>query len=245
MEVFVPIKIKHVTIHQPLDVFTRENTEYYNVLVHDCPLYIQDPSNKNNYVRSSSIKRYHNENVQWPDHPLSPSGDNMGAIVIIKSTDDKYLLVRNGNLWGLPKGVCNYCEFTRLQNLCNKTYLDTGIIPVFSDTIFDEVETPEENIIRETREETGIIINQENLFYYNKKLNHQHGYVRFYYYYEYTADEYINTLHQNGTDHENDGLMWLTQYEILELLDKHRGEPSKRIFNRITYSYLTSYFKKK
>lgn len=242
MEVFVPIKIKHVTIHQPLGIVTRENTEYYNVLVRECPEYIQNPCNKDNYIRSSCIKRYCNENVQWPDHPLSPEGEHMGAIIIIRSKDDKYLLVRNGKLWGLPKGVRNYCAFTQLQDACNKIYLETGEIPVFTDVSFVDVETPEENIIRETREETGIMVNPKRLFRY-KKHNSYHPYIRFYYHYEYNAEEYVKTLEENGTDHENDEIMWQTQQEMLKLLTKHREDSNKRIFNHVTYSYLMSYFK--
>lgn len=244
MEVLVPIKIKHVTIYQPMGIITRENTEYYNVMVLNCPGYIQNPCNKDNYIRSSCIKRYRNENVQWPDHPLSVEGDHMGAIVIIRSKDDKYLMVRNGKLWGLPKGVRNFKTFTELQEICNQTYASTGTIPVFENTVFEDEESAEENIIRETKEETGIIMNPEQLFVYKKHNNH-HPYIRFYYHYEYTAEEYIKTLEENGTDHENDEIMWQTQQEITKLLTKHREDSSKRIFNHVTYSYLVSYFNKK
>lgn len=235
-----------MTILQPTGPIERENTEYYNIIVKNCPEYIQNPTNKDNYIRSTCIKRYRNENVQWPDHPLSPGGDQMGAIIIIKSKDNKYLLVRNGKLWGLPKGVRHYKMFTELQEMCNKTYISTGEIPVFSQVVLDEEETSEENIIRETREETGIILSPEKLQRFQARRAGQHPYVRFYYTVNFTAEDYIKILERNGTDHENDEIMWQTQAEILKLLAKHREASStKRIFNHVTYNYLLSYFKPK
>jgi 8-oxo-dGTP pyrophosphatase MutT (NUDIX family) len=170
----------------------------------------------------------------------------MGAIIIIKSKDDKYLLVRNGKLWGLPKGVRHYKTFTQLQNVCNKTYLETGEIPVFTEVVFDEEETAKENIIRETLEETGIVLDPDKIVECSARRN-QHPYIRFYYEADFTSYEYIKVLEQNGTDHENDEIMWQTETTILKLLSRHReasANSNKRIFNHVTYSYLLSYFKK-
>lgn len=245
MEEFVPIKIKHLYVHQPHSIVEREDVTYYNIVVRDCPQYVQDPLDPDHYIRQGTIKRLeHVDNAtMWPDHPLTIDGENMGAIVLIESSDNKYLFVKNGRLWGLPKGARNFIKFLELQDQCNSIYLERGEIPIFSEeTIFDEIETPEENIIRETREETGIIMNHDGLVRYNSNSNSNCAYTRFCYKLDLSSTDYTEILEMNGTDHENDEIIWKTGDEIRKLLAKHNDKPDARVFNRITYKYLTSYF---
>uniref|UniRef100_A0A6C0J7H3 Nudix hydrolase domain-containing protein n=1 Tax=viral metagenome TaxID=1070528 RepID=A0A6C0J7H3_9ZZZZ len=240
MEICIPIKIKNIKVNKHIGLIERENIQYYNIHVPDCPKYTQTHNNKYNYIRTNEIKRYTKENnILWPDHPENIQGNNLGAIIIIKSKDNRYLLVRNGDLWGLPKGARHYRTFTRLQKECMISYKCTGDIPIASNIIFDEndEETAEENVIREIFEETGIILVSENLKVFTK--NNKYAYTRFIYDVEFNAEEYINILKCTDIDHENDEILWLLEEEILLLMQKHK---SKKIYNNISYYYMVSYF---
>lgn len=233
----LPIRIKSVIIHSSLGEISRENTEYYNIIVDDCPKYIQNPRYKNSFIREKNIVRYKNDMVQWPDHPLNDLGENKGAIIIIKSIDNLILLVRNGKLWGFPKGARNYKGFAELKDKCISEYRETGCVPVFESIEFSEEESNLENVCRETLEETGIYINVMHLEQLDQS-DHPASYTRYYYETTFTSDEYFSLLQRNGTDHENDELLWVTSDELDEMLKRHR---KNKVFNHVTFNYIKSH----
>lgn len=243
MEELVPVKIKHVTIHTDLDIVTRENIEYYNIYVKDCPEYVQNPFDPYKYTRDQIIHRYqlNGNGVSWPDHPLTVSGDHKGAIIIILSLDNKVLIIRNGKLWGLPKGVRNYTEFLRLRELTLNHYKLTGEILCHSTATFIDEESEKDNITREAYEETGISLLSSNLDIY--KGGDQYGYTRFIYHADFLASDYCKIIKQNGTDHENDELRWVSINELIQLVQQHQdvSKRSGKIFNLVSYKFLQQY----
>ena len=244
-ELTVPVIIRNVKIDTPLGQLEKSDRHYFNVLVRDLHAirYIPGPK-MGNYVRKTPVIRYHNEDVCWPDHPLSLSGQIQGAISIIRSTDDRILLVRNRNLWGLPKGARNYREFLRLKGLTEDHYRKTGqtMEHQHADFTYDDSETSVENLCREVKEETGIIIDESKLLSFKYRNSSSYcAYDGYYYDYPRTASEHIVDLEANGTDHENDELLWVTHEELKVLLNDHRR---LRVFNHVTFGYLDEYMRK-
>jgi 8-oxo-dGTP pyrophosphatase MutT (NUDIX family) len=245
-ELIVPVIIKNVRIDTPLGQLEKVDRHYFNVIVQDLHAirYVPGPR-EGNYIRQKSVIRYYNEDVCWPDHPLSISGQIQGAISIIRSTDNRILLVRNRNLWGLPKGARNYREFLRLKGLTEDHYLKTGKIlehPQASFT-YDDSETSVENLCREVKEETGITIDKSRLapFKYRNSSSYC-AYDGYFYDYPRTAAEHIIDLDANGTDHENDELLWVTHEKLQDLLHDHLRS---RVFNHVTFGYLDEYAHRK
>ena len=230
-ETSVPINVERVTIDTPLGPIVRRNVRYHNVLVPSLPNYIPDPVAVDTYVRSAPINRLQTEHVQWPDHPTMPNGKNTGAIVFIMSADDKVLLLRNGRMWGFPKGARNYKEFLRLKALTDQAFWNGCATPIHDSVSFSDVETPEENAIREIQEETGIIMDPARLTRWGEA-----PYTKFLYAFPHPAAMHRDILVANGTDHENDEMKWVTNAELMNMMEQHAQ--SDRVFNHITYRYL-------
>jgi len=165
-------------------------------------------------------------------------GKIFGAITIIVSLDHKLLLVRNGNLWGLPKGARNYRAFMDLKLLTESHYNKTGEILIHDklELVPENMETAIENAYRETLEETGIKIDIDNLESYGTFNTEYCAYDRFYYNFPYDANYHEILLKENVPDHENDELKWFNISTVADLLSIHN--PVNKIFNHITYKYL-------
>ena len=243
-EELVPICIERVELQTDLGVVIRENVKYYNVVVKNCPPYVANPdvTVKNGFIRSEPITRLKHGSLAgtglcWPDHPKDACGDHCGAIIILVSLDNKILILRNGALWGLPKGVRNYSTFHEIKETCHQKYVTTGETPVFPPIVFDRVETASENICRETLEETGIILDETNLIQWEGA----DAYTRFVYYLDFTADQYGEILVRNGTDYENDEIRWIDMAELNHLLLMHKSNRHVKVFNHVTYLFLSSY----
>lgn len=241
MEEMIPIKIKKII----KDNTTLHNQQYYNVHVTDCPPYIQSPTDPYKYIRSRPIKRYqydeHSEIYSWPEHPKNQRGENKGAIVLIESADGYYLILRNGKLWGLPKGTRSYLEFIRARE---KALKDPSLW--IEEVRLDNEETAEANIIRETYEETGLLLDINKLEQPEPndkvKYNRASAYVKFFYKLDITALEYADILLKEGTDHENDEMRWVNLSEMNRLLDRHCDYRQKKIFNHVSYLFLLEMF---
>jgi len=250
-EEVVPIRIREVVTQTHLGLTTKSNQSYHNVLVRDLNgvKYVRNERKEGNYIRDQPIVRNYDENVCWPEHPLNINGKIQGAIAIIRSLDEKILLVRNRKLWGLPKGARNYRTFLKLKAVTDRHYRETGDIIEHAEAHFthDDVETSEENVCREVREETGIIIDPNSLepFRYRNHSGSYCAYDGYYYQYPKTSEEFYSDLQQNGTDHENDELLWVSQQVLSGLLQNHRQNHRQgaRIFNHVTYGYLEEYMK--
>lgn len=248
-EEVVPIRIKDVVVETHLGITMKSNQAYHNVIVRDPSIvkYVKNERKEDNYIRDHPIIRHYDENVCWPEHPLNINGKIQGAIAIIRSLDEKVLLVRNRKLWGLPKGARNYRTLIKLKALTDRHYRETGEIIEHTEAQFtnDDAETSVENLCREVREETGIIIDQNNLepFRYRNHSGSYCAYDGYYYQYPKTSEEFYSDLQQNSTDHENDELLWVTNHTLKELLYDHRQNHRQgvRIFNHVTYGYLEEY----
>lgn len=237
-ETVVPIRINTVHIYTDLDTVTKNNVQYHNVLVPDCPSYVQNELRHNNYNRKQSIVRLQDDGrIQWPDHPTKPNGRIHGAIVLLLSSDNKILLVRNGKLWGLPKGARSYKEFLRIKKETDEHYLRTGKILQHDTVTFSESETALENACREVREETGIVLSEDDL----TPVTELGSYDRFYAELDYTCDQYNDILEKNGTDHENDELLWASMDQLIRMLKTHRDPYQNKVFNHMTYNFLDNY----
>ena len=237
MEELIPINIDKVLINSVLGVFVRENVHYYNIIVNDCPPYVVNPKKSDNYIRSCPITRIKDmTKIEWPDHPKDVHGDYMGAIILLESTDEKILLVRNGNLWGLPKGVRNFTSFNMLKNACTDQYLKYKTIPQFQYAEFFNVESGIDNICRETLEETGIHLDPEKIITVDENC----AYTKYYYKLDFSTSDYKDILETNGTDHENDELLWVDKPTLNNMLFNHRANKNIKIFNHVTYSYLNN-----
>ncbi len=247
-ELVAPIFICEVVTETHLGTETKYNQKYHNVMVKNYEDVSYIPSNKreDNYVRSNPILRYYNEKVCWPEHPLNVDGKIQGAIAIIKSSDDKILLVRNRKLWGLPKGARNYRDFTRLKTETDDHFRTYGKILKHKFASFKncDAESAIENVCREITEETGIIVNVNYLtsFYCEKGSNTYCSYDGFSYNYPKTASEHQIDLEKNGTDHENDELLWVSLAELNTMINDHRSSFNK-VFNHITIKFLDAYTK--
>lgn len=249
-EIVVPIIVKSATISSLLGELKKTDMHYHNVLVKDLQgiKYIPNQRREGNYVRNKPITRYYNENVTWPEHPLNVYGKIQGAIAIIRSLDNKILLVRNRKLWGLPKGARSYKSFLDLKDKTDKHYRETGEVFVHETAIFNESETAVENVCREVCEETGIIIDTDRLkpLKYRNMSGSYCAYDGFVYDYERNAVDHYEDLKANGTDHENDELLWVTRDELDQLLKTHRTRyngAQTRTFNHVTYGYLEEYLR--
>jgi 8-oxo-dGTP pyrophosphatase MutT (NUDIX family) len=240
MEELFPICIRSVRIKTPLGDVLRNDVRYYNVIVKNCPPYIVNPNVRDGYIRKTPITRIKNlradpeQRLSWPDHPKDIFGDYVGAIIILNSLDNKILILRNEHLWGLPKGVRNYTEFHRI-----KTELTNGNKAQEEVLVFDQVETGIENICRETIEETGISLNPEEVFQWDAEDNS--AYTKYYYQLNFTAAEYVDVLQHNGTDHENDEMKWIDYHELDQMLQQHRANRQVKVFNHVTYIYLSQW----
>jgi 8-oxo-dGTP pyrophosphatase MutT (NUDIX family) len=258
-EIYAPIKISELYIND-MDM-TIQNVEFFNVvcvqkkgtiLVQDLDSLKYKKISDTNYVRDPPITRYSTKEAYWPINPgvtvstkfvdNKPilNRNNKGAIIIIRSMDEHYLLVCCNNLWGLPKGARAYRAFLTIKDITDKHYLSTGNAHdiVHGKTVFDEEETSEENIRRETREETGIIIPLED-----SKLEKYPGgglYDRFTYRYPKTIKEYENDLLVNGVDHENDALKWVNRKDLLTMIKNHLP-PENKVFNATSFQFLVHY----
>jgi 8-oxo-dGTP pyrophosphatase MutT (NUDIX family) len=247
-ELVVPIVISEVVCETHLGIEIKCNQRYHNVMVKnpDDITYVPSVKKENSYVRLNPILRYYNEKVCWPEHPLNVEGKMQGAIAIVKSSDDKILLVRNRKLWGLPKGARNYKDFTLLKFLTDEHYRKTGKILRHKNASFKNTdsETAIENVCREIMEETGIDVDVSLLtcFCCEKGSNTYCSYDGFEYSYPKTVEEYESELQKNGTDHENDELLWVSKEKLTKMVDEHRGSYNK-VFNHITIKFLDAYTK--
>ena len=240
-EIHVPIIVKLVNIEAHLGTTTLHNAHYYNIMVLNCPKYINNKTRPDNYIREKDIVRLKEDNVQWPNHPEGPNGKILGAIILILSKDNKVLLIKNGKLWGLPKGARNYLEYIKLKTQTESHYIETGNILQHDTALFnaDLIESAEDNICRETLEETGIVIDVDKL----QKLPYTGSYTRFYYVFPYNSDMHSEHLDKNGTDYENDELQWVN-YTLLDRMMKiHKDPYQNKMFNHVTYSFLEDYVK--
>lgn len=252
-EQVVPIVVKKVTLETHLSTVVKTNQSYHNVLVHDLNAvkYIQNERRDANFIRKNTIIRHYDENVVWPEHPLNVNGQIQGAIAIIKSCDERILLVRNRKLWGLPKGARNYKTFIKLKALTDKHFRETGEVLVheYAEFTNEDAESTIENLRREIREETGIIMEEQFLqpFKYRNQSGSYCAYDGYYYEYPKSYTEYYQDLQINGTDHENDELLWVTHKELEGLLRNHRQNHRlgnhARVFNHVTFGYLEEYMK--
>ncbi len=245
MEELIPICVDTVKIHTRLGETVRANVQYFNIIVRDCPPYIPNPDVKDGYIRSSPVKRFTipTERVwSWPDHPKDVHGDYTGAIIMLKSLDNKVLVLRNGNLWGLPKGVRNYKAFHALKEQSNECYFKNNVMPKTDSIVCteEEVESAEDNIYRETLEETGIMIDVNKLVQVGPM---DAAYTRFVYQLDFYACEHAKHILKNGTDHENDEMRWLTPEDLTQSLTLHRSSRHTKVFNHVTYLFLNDRFK--
>lgn len=247
-EVVVPVIIKHVTIDTAFGRDTYGEKQYHNAIVRDLNAirYIQNPRRSDNYVREASIVRHYDEAVTWPEHPLNMNGKILGAIVIIHSRDDKILLVRNRKLWGLPKGARNYTDFIRCKSETDRHFRQTGEILTHESAEFtaDKIESAVDNVYRETLEETGIIMDRSQVREIHEHWGGRCAYDAFYYAYPKDADKHGDDLKRNGTDHENDELLWVDLMELEQWLRNHRSPNHPKIFNHITYGILDEFLHK-
>ena len=247
-ELVVPIVVKKVIHETHLSKVVKNNQKYHNVMILNCDdiVYVSNKKKKNSYVRTKPILRYYNEHVCWPEHPLNIEGKILGAIAIIISSDLKILLVRNRKLWGLPKGARNYTDFSKFKTLTDEHYRKFGKIMIHDKAkfTFEKTETSEENVIREIREETGIITNNSLLVKVdgNYAANSYCSYDGYCYRYPKSSSDYADDLASNGTDHENDELQWLDIDKIKDMLSTHKTVYHK-IFNHITYGFLNHFIK--
>ncbi len=245
MEELFPICIRSVRIKTPLGDVLRTDVRYYNVIVKNCPPYIVNPKVRDGYIRETPITRIKNLRadpvdpelrLSWPDHPKDIFGDYVGAIIILNSLDNKILILRNEHLWGLPKGVRNYTEFHRIKT--EATAAGVGE----EEIVFDQVETGVENICRETLEETGIRLNPEEVVSFDDE--DRSAYTKYYYQLDFTAAEYADILKNNGTDHENDEMKWIDYQELDQMLQQHRANRQVKVFNHVTYIYLSQWIRR-
>ncbi len=238
-EIPVPIVVGQVDIETPLGIKSLYDVKYHNIMVLDSPKYIQNELRPDNYVREKAIVRLKDEDVQWPNHPEGPNGKILGAIILILSEDSKVLLVRNGRLWGLPKGARNYLEYLKLKTQTETHYAKTGEILQYDRVTFNDqsIESAEDNICRETLEETGIIIDTDGL----RALPCVGSYTRFFYKFPYSSDVHKVYLDQNGTDYENDELLWVTLSHLERMMKIHRDPYQNKMFNHITYIFLDDF----
>jgi 8-oxo-dGTP pyrophosphatase MutT (NUDIX family) len=257
MEELVPICVRRVSVKTPLGDIVRDNIKYFNVVVKNCPPYVPNPEVKDGYIRAALISRIkgYKQNLnlntldagpgtgklEWPDHPKDTFGDHIGAIVILKSLDNKILILRNEHLWGLPKGVRNYTEFHKIKTQFTEIFNETGNCPTFTEPLlFENVESGAENICRETMEETGIELNPDNLVLWAGPED-QSAYTKFFYPVNFHAAEYAEILLKNGTDHENDEIKWIDYSELQQMLQQHRSSRQTKVFNHVTYTYLSQW----
>ena len=96
-EIIVPVIIATVILPSSI---VQTNKHYYNTIVVDSAniKYVKSPD-RDSYYRTTPICRQPDSaNIIWPDHPVDINGKIQGAIVIIESLDNKFLLVRNGHV---------------------------------------------------------------------------------------------------------------------------------------------------
>jgi 8-oxo-dGTP pyrophosphatase MutT (NUDIX family) len=244
MEELIPLSIDHVLIKTSNRVIERKNVRYCNIHVKDCPPFIF--KEEDHYTRRDKIERLDFNLIAtpgscyyWPDHPRDNANELLGAIIILKSTDDKILLLKNRFLWGLPKGARNYVNFLKMKDELMLEYLNSGTLKTFIFAEFQEIETAEDNICRETLEETGIVIDKTNLQQWDD--SDPSPYTKYIYELNFPASHYLTILKANGTDHENDEVKWINMKDLSTLLFKHKTNRLVKVFNHITYSYLHQY----
>lgn len=244
MEELIPIIVEKVSIKIGNRFIERENVKYCNIHVDNCPPFIL--KDVDHYVRVKKIKRFdfnliatQGSAYYWPDHPRDDFNELIGAIIILITTDNKILLLKNGSLWGLPKGARNYVRFLELKDELMSEYLKFKTIKEFKSDEFHDIETAEDNICRETFEETGIKLDKSRLKLWNE--TDVSAYTKYIYHVPFSAVEYSTILLNNGTDHENDELKWFDINEINNLLHRHKTNRLIKIFNHITYSYLSEF----
>jgi 8-oxo-dGTP pyrophosphatase MutT (NUDIX family) len=185
------------------------------------------------------VTNLHGTGLDWPDHPKDAFGDHLGAIVILQTLDNKILILRNDVLWGLPKGVRNYSEFHRIKT----EFTESGEILKFDENYkFEQVESESDNICRETLEETGIVLDPEKLIRWAGE-DDPSAYTKFFYQLNFAAADYHEILLKNGTDHENDEMKWIDREELSTLLQLHRSSRHSKIFNHVTFMFLSQWAK--
>ena len=235
MEALTPIRITTCHVEPTQERF--EHTNFYHVSVRDCPPYVPNNAHPLSWVREEPIQRFSDESVEWPPHPRSSSGDLLGAVVLIRSADNHYLFVRNGSLWGLPKGARHYREFTRLSS---EVHRDPTV--VFNFICLREDEGGIRNAQREVLEETGFELKREQLIEENQR--NKHAYVRYVAHVPVRSDEYYEQVlrpQQDAglVDHENDEIRWWSEEEVRTML---REPVHRRNMNYISYSFLRVHF---
>lgn len=226
-EYFVPIVVNEVYVDG-----TQINTEpvnYYNkVVVGKCkynPKKNQPLTYQNKVKRLPiGLDRSYQKKYDWPEHPRVvveyPIKDTgticlAGAVALIVSTDGYVLLIERGGKWGFPKGCRDYHAYQKLVNATVECFIPNEHLPVHDklDINTSECESSLENIMRETREETGIILDPS---YFLPGPGNVKGYSTYYVKFPYTAAEYYDKfLAVNGTDHESQVIRWMKIEELV------------------------------
>jgi 8-oxo-dGTP pyrophosphatase MutT (NUDIX family) len=228
MEVIVPIVVKHFHIQS----CTTGAVQFYNTVVSNCIPYTKiDVGTYKRNIQRSIINEY----VTWPPHPMNQYNRIFGSIVLIKSKDDMYLLIRNGNLWGLPKGARNYHSYIQCKAITDKHYLDTGDIYIHESLTISNAESNIDNAIRETMEETSIVIDPNYLVEYQSDDISYTAYERYVYYYQHTVSEFDDTFDQSNMDSENDMLQWFSLVDLKQMIKQ------KKLFNQVSIRFLTEF----
>lgn len=235
MEISVPIVVKHVNFKDS----TIGTIHFQNIIVPNCPPYVS--TDFRTYKRV--IERFNaNNDTTWPPHPTNEHGRILGSIVLIKSLDNMYLIVRNGNLWGLPKGARNYRSFLHCKEITDKYYYETGNVFIHEAISIDTPETSIDNVIRETLEETGIEINQQYLCTFIADDNYYTAYDRYVYEYQHTVQEYANGFVDRSKymDSENDVLMWISHEDLQQMVNDQTFNRVKK-FNQVSLRFLSNF----
>jgi 8-oxo-dGTP pyrophosphatase MutT (NUDIX family) len=264
MEVLVPLIIRELVVYTPKKKYVINNAAYYNIVcvsnINDrepCPKYIKS-KDENVYVRAKIAKcdsegPCNPDQLPWPPEPKAMSGkwgtvDNKGAIALIVSKDEKYLVMKKftpsilRTSWSLCKGARAYTEILRVKKETNEYYLAYGRVLEHDHVTAKEEETAEENIIREIREETGIIVppNPGNGLE-SYEYQDQDTYHKFIYYYPKNAIEYKNDLETNDPDHENDEIHWVNKEKLAEMMKVDFTKGEKKLFDSRSYAFLDHY----
>jgi 8-oxo-dGTP pyrophosphatase MutT (NUDIX family) len=234
MEIQVPIVVNNVHVKDciigPIN--------FQNIVVPNCPQYVIVDSDTPTYSRT--IQRINSGQMTWPPHPTNEYGRILGAIVLIKSIDDMYLLVKNGNLWGLPKGARNYPNFLKHKEITDKHYLDTGTVYVHEILTVTPPESSLDNVIREALEETGIVIDPTYLYEFTSDNSHYTAYDRYVYEYPHTVREFIANFDKQSKhmDSENDSLMWTSKENVFRMVQDQTRDRYKKLLNQVSLRFL-------
>lgn len=257
-EIVDPILVKTLTVnssHATLPRGTYRNVRFWNVKpIVNAPYYWSILHQA--FVRRRRIKRITNHDkyvkkhhLTWPIHPTGVFGSNvhghqqqLGAVVVIESSDHRVLMVRNGKKWGLPKGARNFVEYQAVLN----SLPAEGNGLVVNSLILQTPETPEENIIREVLEETGIVLDQALLqpVMLDRNKQHKHAYARFVYKLPHPASHVfheacLKAAYKAGLmDHENDEMRWIPVYDVIEMVRSTQSDHWRGSLNAISLAFL-------